>query len=136
MLDATTTVRCAGLAVERVVAAILVVVPGDFGVADLGRIGIDGRAVEVDADLPGRAAGRVGAGHGACGGGCPFGRRRRGASTSRWRWPPPRIGQEHDRICLPGLPIASFQGSAKQRAQTGAIAGRSYCDRPPYTRGR
>src|ERR1700735_3473855 len=51
-----------GGAVERVIAAILGIVPGDLGRADPGRIAIHGRSAIVDADLPRRAAGGIGTG--------------------------------------------------------------------------
>src|ERR1700722_18811088 len=52
----------AGPEIERVIAAVLTVTPGNLGVAEARRIGIDGRLVIVDADLPRRTAGRIGAG--------------------------------------------------------------------------
>src|SRR5579863_9191712 len=42
-----------GPAVERIVAAVLRVEPGDLGASDLGRIGVDGRSAVIDRDLPG-----------------------------------------------------------------------------------
>src|SRR5579863_2812088 len=49
----------AGLAVERIVATVLGVAPGNFTITDLSGIGIDRCVVVVDADFPGPAAGRI-----------------------------------------------------------------------------
>src|SRR5271165_1137495 len=109
--------------VERVVAAILGIVPGDFGITDMGRIGIHGRPVIVDVDLPGRAAGRIAAGdHRRERPGLPVdGSRRnicRQGGDRRCQVP----GQKHDHICLPCAPVASFQDVAKHVVR---IRGRS-----------
>ena len=54
--------KIAGFAVELVVAAVLGIEPGDLGLFDIGRIGIDGGFTVIDHNLPGRAAHRIGTG--------------------------------------------------------------------------
>src|SRR5262249_43633830 len=59
--------QISGFTVKRIIAAIGSVVPGDFGLGDPCRIGIDGAALVIDPDLPACAASRIGAGDGTFG---------------------------------------------------------------------
>jgi len=52
----------AGFTVERVVAAVRGIEPGNLRIGNISPIGIDGGSIEVDRYLPGRPAHGIGAG--------------------------------------------------------------------------